>query len=223
MKYFIFLAILALVACQSEQKAPAHIYVDYYVRYLQTEQQLKAHAAFYEGDTLETARSLTFENDVKFQGYKMLPRQVEEDRTMRYVFNGTGTYDSTFLFQYTDTKGQAQEYKISMAPIRDFSIVGEASRDKGIVLKLEGEPFQANESLIMLFTSEKNQSAMAEFKGPFDLEELKVPPVQLMKVEEGKNFLYLVKKQVNSTQSGNMDITSSAEFYTKVIELQIVK
>ncbi len=224
MRYIIFLAFaVMLAACQSEKVAPKHIFADYFVRYLETERQLKVHAAFYEGDTLETARSLVFDKNVTFQGYEMNPRQIE-NKTMRYIFNGIGDYDSSFLFQYTDLRGKPQEFRITMAPLRDFSVKNnEISLSKGMVLELEGEPFAANESLILLFTSERNKSAMAEFKGPFNVKTLEVPAVQLMDVDPGKNFLYLVKKQENIQKTSTMDITSSVEYYSKTIEIQVLE
>lgn len=222
MRYIFSLAmLLTLIACQSEKTSSKHIFADFYVRYLETERQVKAHAAFFQGDSLETATPVIFEKNVTLQTYEMKPRQVEEDKKMRYVFNGVGNYDSTFLFQYTDQRGNEQEFKISMTPILDFSVKEGASLSKGMTLQLECEPFKANESLILLFTSEKNQSAMAEFQGPFDLKELVIPAIQITEVQPGINYLYLVKKQQNTFKRPTMDITSSAEFYTKAVEVKI--
>ncbi|MDX1941198.1 MAG: hypothetical protein SFU99_11645 [Saprospiraceae bacterium] len=222
MRYLFLLAVIVtLAACQSEKITSKYIFADFFVRYLETERQLKAHAAFFEGDSLETATPIIFETNVKLQNFEMKPRQVEEDKRIRYVFNGTGAYDSTFIFQYTDQKGRDQAFKMSMSPIRDFSVKEGASLSKGMVVTLDCDPFKANESLILLFTSEKNQSAMAEFQGPFDLKELVVPAVQIAEVQPGVNFLYLVKKQQTIVKAPKMETTSSIEFYSKTIEVQI--
>ncbi len=221
--FYLFVFTALLVACQSDQAGSKHMFADFFVRYLETERQLKAHAAFYEGDTLKTARSVTFEKPVYFQGYPMDRRQIE-DKTLRYIFNGVGTYDSAFVFQYTDLRGRKQDFNLSMAPIRDFSIKEPvASLRKGFTLLLDASPFDAEESLVLLFTGPNNKSAMAEFKGPFNLTELSVPAVQLVDAEPGLNSLYLVRKRTSQYKTPAMDITASAEYYTKIIDVELVE
>jgi len=200
------------------------MYADFFVRYLETEEQLKAHASFYEGDTLTTSRSVTFDNEVTFQNNAMQPRQIPEDRSFRYVYNGTGDYSNSFTFKFPKSGLGKEEYTVSMSPIEDFAVKnGAVSLSEGMVLEIQGEPFQANESLVLLFTGENNVSAAAEFAGPFDVAELNVPAVQLLGVEPGKNALYLVKKQVNAEKIGSMDVTSSVEFYSKIIDVEVME
>lgn len=226
MRYLIlFFVATAFVACQSESAQEVPMYADFFVRYLETEEQIKAHASFYEGDTLTTSKSVTFDDEVTFQNNVMQPRQIMENRNFRYVYNGKGDYSDTFTFKFPKSTGFGKRaYTVAMAPIEDFSVKnGVVSLSEGMVLEIQGEPFQANESLVLLFTGEHNVSVAAEFEGPFDVAELDVPAVQLLGVEPGKNALYLVKKQVNADKADNMDVTSSVEFYSKIIDVEVVE
>lgn len=225
MKYLpLFAVAILLYSCQSEKANNVPMYADFLVRYLETEQQVKAHAAFYEGDTIAGSQAVTFDRAVTFQGQDMQARQIVEDRSMRYIFNGTGGYDGKFVYTYPNPKGGSHTYEIAMSPIGEFSVKdGIASLSDGMVLQLNNQALSANEKLVLLFTSENNVSAGAEFKGPFDVSELKIPAVQLVDVQPGKNFLYLVKTQINTARIRNMDITSSIEFYTNTIEIQVIE
>lgn len=227
MRYFLLFTFLgSLAACRNESSnatagaATARLTTEFYVRYLETERQLKAHAAFTYGDSLPPLQTHHFPKGVQFQGNPMEPNQLP-DRTLRYVYNGTGDYATDgFSFTYEDPSGKNRSQTLKLAPIEDFSVKGTAT-PQGLTLILKGAPFQANESLILLFLNEKNQAFSAEFKGPFDVEELAVPPAQLAGITSGKHFLYLVKKQITTRADGNANITSEIEFYSKTIEVQI--
>lgn len=227
MRYLLLFTFLGcLGACRTDSAdakrgaSTARLSTELYVRYLETERQLKAHAAFSYGDSLPTLQTNDFPKGVLFQSKSMNPNQLP-DRTLRYVYNGTGEYTPNgFVFTYEDPTGKNRTYTLKLAPIEDFSVKGTAT-PHGLTLVLKGAPFQANESLILLFLNEKNKAFSSEFKGPFDVEELAVPPAQLAGITPGKHFLYLVKKQITTSTDGNANITSEIEFYSKTIEVQI--
>lgn len=217
--------VILLNSCKSDkttEKIP-HLFADYYVRYLETERQIKAHAAFYEGDSVRTARPVQFNATVSFQGNPMNPRQLQPN-TIRYIYNGTGDYAADgFTFQYQDLSGKNRKQVLQMTPIEDFSITGEASRSKGLTLNIQSAPFRENETLILFFTNVSNNQAYSlEYKGLIDLP-LLIEPGELQGMTPGKQVLYLVKKQFNTAKEENIDLTSSIEFYSKTIEIQIGK
>ncbi|HMO39194.1 MAG TPA: hypothetical protein PKC76_06235 [Saprospiraceae bacterium] len=223
MKYcFYLLTVLFLIGCQSEQKSSERLFADLFVRFLETERQIKAHASFYEGDDMATAQSVTFPNEVTFQRYKMQPRQIE-NRTMRYVFNGTGSYDGSFVFRYTDRQRKQREHRIVMSPIIDFAPLGDISRSRGMLLRVDSEPLQNGESIVLLFTSEENHSGVAEFRGPRDVTQLEVPASFLQEVVPGKNYFYLVKKQRNKVEGNDINVTSNIELYSKTIVVEVLE
>ncbi|MFN7116677.1 MAG: hypothetical protein ACK4TA_07730 [Saprospiraceae bacterium] len=224
------LVILAVTACQRD-KSNADVnaaetttfFAQYYVRYLQEEQQIKAHVAFYEGDSLPTARPIEFTDEVIFQGNTMQARQLPP-RTVRYIYNGVGEYaQNGFTFQYQDNTGKTQGQQLQMAPIEDFSLNPGASRSKGMELVLKGASFLANESLVLLFTNlANNQVYSIEYKGLID-NPLFIAPEEMGALIPGKYQLYLVKKQTTTINAANKEITSEIEFYTKTKEVQIGK
>lgn len=210
-------------SCKSDkttEKIP-HLFADYYVRYLETGRQIKAHAAFYEGDSVRTARPVQFNSTVRFQGDPMNPRQLPPN-TIRYIYNGIGDYAANgFTFQFQDMNGKNRQQVLKMAPITDFSITSEASRSKGLTLNIQSTPFQENESLILFFTNVRtNQAYSLEYKGLVDVS-LVIAPNELATITPGKHVLYLVKKQINTLREDNLDATTAVEFYTKTIEIQI--
>lgn len=214
--------LLSFFACQSEKtttKVP-HVFADYFVRYLESERQLKAHAAFNEGDTLQNARPITFPRGVFVQGNGMEARHLQAN-TIRYTYNGTADYAKDgFIFNYEDLNNKNQQDTLQMAAVEGFSVQGTASL-QGITLAIKSMPLQTNESLILLFFNEKNEAFSTEFKGPLDLTELTIPAAQLTGITPGKHSLYLVKKQNNLFKQNNINVTTAIEFYSKTIEIQI--
>ncbi len=198
-------------------------FAQYYVRYLQEERQIKAHVAFFEGDSLPTARPIQFQNEVIFQGQNMQARQLPP-RTVRYIYNGVGDYASKgFIFQYQDSTGKTQQQVLQMAPIADFSLNAAASRSKGMELSLESPPFLNNESLVLFFTNvADNQAYTIEYKGLID-NPLFIAPEEMGGITPGKYLLYLVKKQLTTDLVEKSEITSEVEFYSKTIEVQLKK
>lgn len=198
-------------------------FAQYYVRYLQEERQIKAHVAFFEGDSLPTARPVQFQGDVIFQGQPMQPRQLPP-RTIRYLYNGVGDYAlNSFIFQYQDNSGKTRQQMLQMAPIESFSVNIEASRSRGMELTVQTAPFQTDESLVLFFTNlTDHQSYTIEYKGLID-NPLLITPQEMGNITPGKYLLYLIKRQRMTNRSERTEITTEIEFYSKTIEIQIKK
>lgn len=226
MRIILLLSVVFILSnCKSDKNTEEtpHLFADYYVRYLETERQIKAHAAFYEGDPIPTARPIQFNSTVYFQGEPMNARRLPPN-TIRYIYNGVGEYlPSGFTFQYQDPNNKTRKEVLKMSSIEDFSIRNEASISKGLTLDLQSTPFQENESLVLFFTNlGNNQAYSLEYKGLID-NPLFVEPTELEKLTPGKYILYLVKKQETILQKENTDVSTTVEFYSKTIEIQILK
>lgn len=220
--YFIFGMCYACSnpAIEPEEKPP-HWFANYYVRYLQTEKQLKAHASFLEGDSLKNAEPKKFRGGVSFQGKKMEFRDLQ-GKVFRYLINERADYNETFQFRHRDDNGDYWEYTMKMHPISDFFIKDKISKSKGMTIIVDGGILQDNESLVLLFNDQYNKAATLSIEGPSKTIELFVPPDQLQKLTLGKGQLYLVKKQFNEDQEEQLTANSSIEFYTKTIDIEVV-
>lgn len=229
MRYLLFLSFLSLVmACRQASNssdnnaATALLQTEFYVRYLETEQQIKAYASFTYGDSLPALQTYNFLKGVQFQGQEMKGNPLP-DRSLRYVYNGNGDFAmGGFSFVYEDPSSKQRSILLKIDPILDFSLPS-ASISKGLNLTLQSAAFQVNESLVLLFLNEKNQAFSTEIKGPFDTQSMQLATAQLNGISPGKHFLYLVRRQLNKSQENNLLMTSEIEFYTKTIEVKIDK
>lgn len=208
-------------AIEQEEKPP-HWFAKYYVRYLQTERQLKAHASFLEGDSIKNAEPKRFRGGVSFQGKKMQFRDLQ-GKLYRYLLNEQTDYNETFLFRHRDDNGDYWEYTMRMHPIEDFFVKDKISKSKGMTIVADGAILQSNESLVLLFSDERNRATTLTIEGPSKTIELSIPPEQLGDLSVGKGKLYLVKKQFNEDQEEQLNASSSIEFYTKSIDIEVLE
>lgn len=227
---FILLALFlwSLAACRNESAhsntnaIQAPLQTEFYVRYLEAERQVKAHASFTYGDSLPALHSHQFSKGVTFQGNAMKSSQLP-DQLLRYVYNGVSDYATDgFLFTYEDPHSKPRSARLKLSPIEDFSLQGN-SLSKGLILSIKGASFRDNENLVLLFLNDKNQAFSTEIKGSFEGKSLNLPAAQLVGITPGNYFLYLVKKQIAISRDANIHMTSEIEFYTKTIKVQIEK
>ena len=89
--YFTFgMIILLTTGCQDAItfKDDPQLIAEYYVRYLESDRQIKAYATFHEGDSLSNALPKTFLGGVSFRGSGMEPRAISNQIT-RYTITQT--------------------------------------------------------------------------------------------------------------------------------------
>mgnify|MGYP007059400027 CR=1 FL=1 len=204
------------------QEKPPHWFANYYVRYLQTERQLKAHASFLEGDSLKNAEPKRFRGGVSFQGKRMEMRNLN-NKVFRYLLNEEANYSDSFLFRHRDEEGNYWEYTIKMNPIEDFFVKNEISKSKGMSLIIKGGILQENEELILLFSDQDSKAASISITGPSNTIEFFIEPEKLHNLTPGPGQLYLVKKQVNQDQEERLSAVSSIEFYSKTIDIEVLE
>lgn len=223
--FLLFLLGISLVGCVAKETNAdqAHLFADYYVRFLQTEQQVKAYATFLEGDSLETAQPAPWLEVVNFQGNQMEARSIGT-QSKRFVYNGAANFTNGFTFTYKDKNKKEQKITIPMPGIQDFSVLGVASKANGMSIQLSGPDIAENESLILLFTDSRNASSTIPLPGPIKMGgTLTLPASYLRSVSLGKNKLYLVRNLKSITRTLEQDITIESEFYSKTVELQVVE
>ena len=231
MKYFyilgLALTILLANACQSSEKKvevpkAKPVFINYEVRYLEQERELRALVSFKEGDSFKTATSKSFSN-INFQGSAMESQNLGQ-RGIRYILNRKGGYSSNLDFGYKNDDGIPIVYDLTMPVVGEFSIKeGIISKNKVATIVWNGEPLDASHSLVFMFTDKDNKASSISIKGPTDLSEAFISSKSLADLSLGESQLYLVKKQVKNTKDENQTIISVVEYYTSPIDIKTVE
>ncbi|MEO0585805.1 MAG: hypothetical protein AAF135_26580 [Bacteroidota bacterium] len=197
------------------------IFAEYFIRYLEPESEIKAHASFYEGDTLNPSEPKTYLGGVIFQGNKMKARELT-DNSIRYTITTRGKYREDFLFQHRDDEGNHWEYEIQMSPIKDFFIKDDIiSKSDGMTLVVNGGLLTDEESLVLLFTDEDNKASSLTIEGPSNSIEHFITPESLETLTPGFGQLYLVKKQAKLVAEDYLRAVSEIEYYSKILPITV--
>ena len=227
-KYFLPLTSMLLLSlswsCQNrqlQQEQGPQLYAELFVRYLQSERELKAVATFFEGDSLASALPKTFTGGVAFQGSGMETRPLPGG-TVRYNLQRQADYAEAFPFRFTNEGGKQQEYSLAMTPLDTFFVVdGKASKTQGMVLYAKGGELQADESLVFFFSDTQNRAATFTISGPHQGEEYRISRQQLKDLSPGPHYMYLVKKKRTTEEKGKLSVLADVEFYTRLAELEV--
>ncbi len=212
-------------SCKSEKKEPAppHLFAEFFVRYLEAEQQVKAHASFFEGDSIGTAMPRAFASGVAFQGSAMESRQLPGG-TIRYTIERQASYAESFPFRFQPASGTVREFALSMTPIDTFSVQGgQASKSKGMALSAPGGRLEKNESMVLLFSDEHNRASTINLQGPSPGDTYRIPAAKIEPLTLGTNKLYLVKKKRLVERSDTLSILADMEYYTGTLEVEVVE
>ena len=219
---FLSFFFLSCLSCNQDTALveSTQLFEEYYVRFLQAEKELKAHASFFEGDSIQNAKPKIFFGGVAFQGGGMQMRNLPKG-VVRYSSTlEKADFISPFKFRYKNDLGETIIEKIEMQGIDDFFIKGDISQSQGMTLSLNTE-LSDKESLVLLFSDEQNRAASIQIDGPSELLEHVINKEQTQRLQVGKGMLYLVKKQVNYREEKNRQISSTIEFYSKTIEIEV--
>lgn len=210
--------------CQQDTQSTDNqrLFSEFFVRYLEPEQQLKAYASFFEGDSIKTAAPKTFLGGVSFQGMGMESRNLL-DQAIRYTITSTGDYQPVFEFKYKNDDREEIIHSISMSPIEDFVVAPQVRKSEGMTLTVEGGALAPNESLVLLFNDENNKASSITINGPTQGIKHDIPASNLSGLNPGKCQLYLVKKKSEIAESSDAYTVSSIEFYSNTTDVEIME
>lgn len=218
------LLLLGVFACAEDatsNKQNENLYVDYYIRYLQAEKQLKAEAKFSAGKTYETALPTELDGNVLFQERTLNPIRVQS-KTLRYQREFKRKYENKVSFSIKKDNNTEINHEIKFEPINDFSLNnGVINTQKDNTITWQGAKLKKGERLLALITDSKNKASSFEVKGPSMETAINIPAQKLQALAKGKGFVYLVKKQQNLEEKANASIHSQVEFYTDKIEILV--
>lgn len=216
---------LFLNACQPNEKTASSnavpLFINYEVRYLEKEKEMRALAYFREGDSIQTAQAKDFTN-AAFQSSAMDKRNLG-NRGFRYELTRKEPYSDNLNFSYHNDNGDPVNYKLTMPAPGDFSVKETVSKNNGAMIVWDGAALDATQSMVFMFSDKDGKTASISVKGPTKLSSFSIDPKKLKALSSGKGELYLVKKQVLKTTERHQTILSMVEYYTKAIEIEIVE
>ena len=220
---FILLTSLCF-SCNFRQKETTNkksLQVDYYVRYLQSDKQLKVNISFTEIDSTE----------------KIMPKKMEEVLFVNQVLNGKKV-GNAYRYQLATKIPFAEKYgltyrlnqtatdslTIQMETLSDFSIKkGKVSKTAGTNLTFEGLEESTKETLVLLFSDVNNRTATIKIGNHPVNAPITILPEQVNHLAVGKGNVYLVKKQTIQASSATTELIGLTEYYSAVKEIEIIE
>jgi len=209
-------------SCESIQKKSLQndiLKIDYYVRYLQSDKQVKAEISFSE--VVDSTKKIMPKRmvEVLFQENALDGKRIKD--RYKYQLTKNISFADTFNFTYraNTTQGVANQF-ITINPIIDFSIKkNKVSKLGGTILTLIGNPLQQEESIIILLSDANNKTIT------FLAKELtfNILPEKVKDLASGKGTIYVVRKHSSTADSEVQQLTGLTEYYSEVKEIEIVE
>ncbi|MCB0629828.1 MAG: hypothetical protein R2824_19460 [Saprospiraceae bacterium] len=225
--FWLFLAILG-AACRPDQSSEevvfrqSKIFVDFFVRYLAPEQQLRGQASFWEGVSRSNLQPVIPEGSISFDGEEMEAKRLPGSQ-IRFSLTEQKTYKDSLAFRFRMPDGRYLQYELNMTPVRDFFIKGNISKSEGATFVINGGLMNENEEIILMFTDEEFKATAITVKGPTSNIEISVSPEQLQALTPGPGQLYLVKKLQKQESHPNLELTAAVEYYTDSRAIEVIE
>lgn len=216
------LALLTLTACGPDGTPDDRpLIVKSFVRYLANPGELKSQLSAFEGEDLSVAESVEFVRDVRFDGATMRQRDLPGD-THRYEhYRRDAAWRSPMQFTLPDEQDRPLlTFEIGMSPPDIGRFPTRIDRAAGVSFTA-GPALGEDESLLLFFTDSASQARQVLIAGPSRDSVLRAPAPSLQNLQPGTHRLYLVKKQRREFSKGSARITSTIEYYTDEIEVEV--
>jgi hypothetical protein len=226
---FILITIFSIMAlgCQSDpstqdQSVKNILSGQFYVRYLQTEKELKAEVTF--NTPIENGQTEPIElTSVSFEGEPMKIRRLSKPvQIIRYDHLQRGLYQSNYRFEFKHDKLGLLTNTLSMNPILKFSVPNNrVKKSEGLIINWEGFPLTSEQRLVLFFTDENKQAFTAEVEGPTESSTIKLSSDKVTGLKPGQNQLALIQKQLRTKVQNGFQSLSEIEFYTDPITIVV--
>ncbi len=209
-------------SCETTQKQSLQndiLKIDYYVRYLQSDKQVKAEISFSE--IVDSTKKIVPKRmeEVLFQNSALDGKKVKD--TYKYQLAKQSPFVDTYNFAFRDYTQQVANQPVSINPIADFSIKkNKVSKLGGTTISLEGKPLQEEESIIILLSDANNKTITFFAKALA----INISPEKISGLTLGQGTIYAVRKQnLNETSAASYQLKGLTEYYSEVKEIEIVE
>lgn len=209
--FFSILAVLAFFRCQTAE-APKKRSLECYVRFLETEGQIRAEATLREGDA--DPQPVEAPGGIMYQGNNMDLRKVP---AIAYKTDKTGGYELRHVFSWKDEKGKLREFGMEMPPLREFGFGAAAvSRNQPAVFRWQGEPLRKGEVLVFLWENAKlGKTVPWELFNTGVSPAIDFPAAKIAELDPGQWTLYLVRKKLTKADINGVAASGIIEYYSK--------
>ena len=218
----VFILLLSFYfSCESAQKKSLQndiLKIDYYVRYMESDKQVKAELSFSE--VVDSTKKVIPKRmkEVLFQDNALDGKKVKD--SYKYQLNKKIPFSDTFNFAFRDNTKEIVNQSILINSITDFSIKkNKVSKLGGTTLTLIGNPLQKEESIVILLSDTNNKTITFYSK---DLS-FNILPEKISDLSLGSGTIYVVRKQLLAIYSDSHQLTGVTEYYSEVKEIEIVE
>ncbi len=219
MTRFLFFGLLLMTgtACNSttKEQAKAISRVNYFVRYLSAERQLKAQLEA----PADTASGQQIDQAL-FQGDPMKPLRASGLGTIFQVTARNTPYQGTFRFRH-HIGNQFYDYVMTMRPSGSVEMPKVIRKEEDLYFRVESGDLEANESLVVLYTDSRNQLYSVTIKGPVGKETHHLSPAAMQAWPAGEGQIYLVKRKVQEELGPDLQGQATVEYYTPTLDVQV--
>ena len=217
------LLILLCFSCNFSQKKSLKqkiLQIDYYVRYLQTDKQVKAIIGFTEIDSTQK-RTPKMMEEVLLEKHTLSGKKVGNQ--YRYQLTKEIPFAENYELTYRLNREETITQTINIYPIIDFTIKkGKVSKKMGTNLIFEGMPLATNEALVLLLSDKDGQTATFKITNQRKNSIITIPAEKVNHLAVGKGTMYMVRKQTTQTQSAATELVGLTEYYSTVRTIEII-
>lgn len=222
---FCVIILVSIFSCQSDtsktQSNQPTTFANFYVRYMENENRIKATANFDQGKNRETATPIKIENGVFFHNANMNERKIQ-NYGIRYKYELNGDFSENFKFRFTEPNKGKMNYEVKINPIQKISFPDGISKSKGMSVNWEGLPLAENESLAFLIQGNKGRTIQFVLKGKTETSSIKVPRSEISNLGLGLAKIEVVRMQSLTTEEPNFIVECNTEFYANETDATVV-
>ncbi len=220
---FILLISLCFSCNFSQKELPQKniLQVEYYVRYLQTDKQVKASISFMEIDSTKKRMAKRME-EVLFANNSLNGEKVGNQ--YRYQLTKELPFAAKYDWSYRLNNTKTVTNKINIEPISDFVIKkGKVSKTAGTNLTFEGVELSSKETLVLLLSDANNKTVTIKIDNHPRNAPITILPEHVNRLAVGSGTLYLVKKENIQTESDGIQVTGLTEYYSTVKAIEVIE
>ncbi len=216
--FFLILTTLALLCCESQQKADKHT-LFCYARYDEALKLAKAEANLQDSGS---KTSLEIPGGIRYQGMEM---KLTPIYGMSYRYEYPAEFLAEQVFDWRDAGNRKQVFRMNTSAVTKFSLKDSAiSQTQATALQWEGSPLGKGETMVLMWeNAQEGRTLPLEVASTLGTPQIDIPAAKLKDLSPGDWTLYLVRKKLVKDTIAGMPVHGITEFYSKPIDVKVTK